>query len=181
MTLNLQILLKMISLSHCPRYNTPTHTHTHRALDRFAPEACLCEGKSAKLDKKRGSIQYFLRLVGVSGQKAACRRSSVCSNLSKPIRISYSGGDMYSNILWKIFIPREILTHKVMFKPFVCPVLLILLGLLPLRCPGAVYIYARIHAHTHTRNTCKTHSLTDMHTGSHSRSRPTAAAGGPDC
>lgn len=168
--------------SHC--HTVPDTTHTHTALDRFSPEVRFCEGESAELDKKRGSIQYFLHLVGVSGQKAACRRSSVCSDLSKPIRISYSRGDMYSNILWKIFIPRETLTHKVMFKPFVCPVLLIPLGLLPLRCPGPVYIYARIHAqtHTHTPETpTKTHSLTDMHTGSHTRSRPTAAAGGPHC
>lgn len=130
----------------------------------------FCEGESAELDKKRGSIQYFLHLVGVSGQKAACRRSSVCSDLSKPIRISYSRGDMYSNILWKIFIPRETLTHKVMFKPFVCPVLLIPLGLLPLRCPGPVYIYARIHAQTHTHTHQKhpqKHTLSQTCTQAH--------------
>lgn len=126
----------------------------------------VCKGIQ-KLDGEQRSIQYIQALVTSLGNKT-------CSDLTEPFGISYSRGDMYSHIGWKIFIPHERLRRKVMFKPFVCPVLLIPLCILPLLCPRTLYLLQDTHmtTHSHSRNRRR-------HTHTHRDPGPTAAAGGP--
>lgn len=80
---------------------------------RLAPEVCdgvyVSEGESMRV---QGPVQwgfFYILLslcwIGASGQKAARCCSSAGCDLSEPIRISYSRGDMYCNIGWKIFYP----------------------------------------------------------------------------